>query len=215
VLAGIKALPGTLHDRSIVIRMRRARQNEVLVRFDPSMATKEAELCRMLARFAADNFDEFETVIPSMPEGVYNRLADNWRPLFSIAQTAGGDWPERAERALKLLNSTDDEDGQSLGVQLLADIRDLLHGEICARHIPAADLVAALVELDGRPWAEFGRAEKPLTSTKLARMLSPFDIHSATKRDGYSTFKGYDREAFEDAFARYLPVETVTPSQAA
>src|SRR5438045_2040209 len=38
-----------------------------------------------------------------MPPSAYNRLADNWRPLFAIAQTAGGDWPRRALEAFNQL----------------------------------------------------------------------------------------------------------------
>ena len=33
-----------------------------------------------------------------MPAGVFNRAADNWRPLLAIADAAGGEWPAaRAE----------------------------------------------------------------------------------------------------------------------
>ena len=34
-----------------------------------------------------------------MPPGAYNRVADNWRPIFAIAQIAGGDWPQLALEA--------------------------------------------------------------------------------------------------------------------
>ena len=30
--------------------------------------------------------------LDAMPPGAYNRTGDNWRPLFAIAQRAGGGW---------------------------------------------------------------------------------------------------------------------------
>ena len=42
--------------------------------------------------------------------------------------------------------------------------------------IPSADLVKTLVGLEGRPWAEMGKARKPLTQNMLARMLKPHGI---------------------------------------
>src|SRR5262249_13380565 len=85
VLCGIGALPGTLHDRSIVIRLVRAKPGEVLARFDSRRTEEETELCRKLARWTADNFSRLETADPELPETAFNRLADNWRPLFAIA----------------------------------------------------------------------------------------------------------------------------------
>ena len=50
VLCGIGALPGTLHDRSIVIRLERAKPGELRERFDSRHVEQETELCRKLAR---------------------------------------------------------------------------------------------------------------------------------------------------------------------
>src|SRR5262249_13735300 len=53
---------------------------------------------------------------------------------------------------------------------LLADIRDAF-GE--GLEIASADLVKALVTIEGRPWGKNG---KPLTQKKLAQMLKPLGI---------------------------------------
>jgi hypothetical protein len=50
-LCGIRSLPGTLYDRSIIIRLERARPDELRARFDSRHVEKETELCRKLARF--------------------------------------------------------------------------------------------------------------------------------------------------------------------
>ncbi len=125
VLCGIGALPGTLHDRSIVIRLERAKPGELRERFDSRRVDREKELCRKLARWCADNAARLESCDPVLPSGAFNRLADNWRPLFAIAEIAGGDWPQRAAAAFAKLNSQDDADAQGSGVMLLADIRQV------------------------------------------------------------------------------------------
>jgi DNA repair photolyase/predicted DNA-binding protein (UPF0251 family) len=203
-LGGIGALPGTLHDRSVVIMLHRAKPGEVRARFDSRHVESEQELCRKLARFAADNLERLKNADPALPDGVYNRLADNWRPLFAIAEAAGGDWPKRAADALASLTAKDGAEGQSDGVQLLDDIREIFEEKIVKDKIPGKDLAEALAGMPGRPWAEFGRTEKPITPTKLARMLGHFEIKSGTQRDGNVTFKGYCRTDFNDAFGRYL-----------
>jgi hypothetical protein len=87
--------------------------------------------------------------------------------------------------------------------------------------IKSADLVAALIAMEGHPWAELGRTGKPLSTNGLARMLASDHIVPKTVRFGAGpeeTAKGYERGQFEDVFARYLPQPqntTVTPSQPA
>ena len=105
VLCGIGALPGTLHDRSIIVRLERAKPGELHERFDSRRIERETELCRKLARFCADNKARLEACEPALPFGAFNRLADNWRPLFAIAEIAGGDWPQRAVAAFTKLTA--------------------------------------------------------------------------------------------------------------
>jgi putative DNA primase/helicase len=212
VLCGIGALPGTLYDRSIVIRLQRAKPSEVCARFDPRHTKHEQELCRKLARWCADNFPQLEVADPALPDGVFNRLADNWRPLFTIAEIAGADWPQRVATALAKLSSRDDEEAQSIRIMLLADIRQVF-AKRHAERLSSSELAEALANIEGRPWAEFGRNEKPLTATKMSRMLTRFGISSSTKRVGEETFKGFDLGQFSDAFGRYLACENVTESQ--
>ena len=92
-LAGIGALPGTLYDRSIVISLTRAKPGEVCEIFDSRKTTHQDELNRKLARWVHDHRSELVSIDPVMP--VYNRKADNWRPLFAIAEVAGGNWIEK------------------------------------------------------------------------------------------------------------------------
>ena len=119
-IALIGRLPATLHDRAIEIALRRRLPGEKVQSLDSSRED-EHELARMCARWAQDNREALAKAEPDLPEALVNRTADNWRPLFAIAEQAGGEWPERAEKAALKLCSL--EEVRSLGLQLLDDIR--------------------------------------------------------------------------------------------
>jgi len=199
VLCGIGALPATLHDRSIVVRLERAKRGEIRERFDSRKTEAEQTLCRKLARWCTDNATRLAAIDPSLPDGAFNRVADNWRPLFTAAVAAGGDWPQRCAAAFSKLDSRQ-FDADSLRVELLADIRSVFTGD----RIFSKDLVDLLAQLRERPWPEVCRG-KPITERWLARNLSAFGISSKNIRIENSQAKGYELADFDDAFARYLP----------
>jgi putative DNA primase/helicase len=208
-LALIGGLPSTLESRSIPVELRRALQGEVKRKFRYDRSPELEILARMARRWADDNRIRIGNAEPDT-DGLFNRDADNWRPLFAIADVAGGDWPERARAAAQ--ESCKPSDEQSTRVLLLRDIRDVFN-ERGVERLPSADLAEALGAMEGRPWAEWKNG-KPMTPTALARQLSHFKITpSGTIRVGGRTAKGYDLASFIDAFGRYIPPQTVTPSQ--
>lgn len=203
VLCGLGALPGTLHDRSIIIRLERAKPGELRMRFDSRRTESEQELCRKLARFCADNAARLKVCDPALPTGAFNRLADNWRPLFAIAEIAGGDWPTRAADAFVKLTSKEDVDAQGIGMMLLADI-ERIFAERHYDRIFSKNLVEALNAMTDRPWPEVHKG-KPVSEPWLARRLRSFRISPRTLRIGEDRAKGYETADFADAFERYLP----------
>jgi hypothetical protein len=204
VLAGIGNLPGTLHDRSLVVRLVRAKPGEVNTRFDPRHTEHECELCRKVARWCADHRAEIESCDPTLPAGAFNRLADNWRPLITIADVAGRDWSERARCAFALLTASVDQDPQGVGVMLLADIRQVFN-EAHATRLFSKALVEKLIALTDRPWGEIRtKIEKPITENWLAQRLKPFGVAPKTLRIGDERAKGYELQDFQEAFERYL-----------
>jgi putative DNA primase/helicase len=204
VLAGIGSLPGTLNDRAIVVRLARAKPGEVTSRFDSRHIEPETTLCRKLARAIADNFDALKRCDPQLPGTAFNRLADNWRPLFAIAEIAGGDWPKRCADAYAKLTATDDLDAHGIGTLLLADIAEIYRDEHTDK-IPSARICELLVALEGRPWAEWGRHRKPISPNQLANQLRRFGISPQVIRIGDETPRGYMLDDFSEAFMRYLP----------
>ena len=203
-LAGIGALPGTLHDRSVVIKLSRAKAGELAARFDSRRLHYETELCRKLSRWSNDNLGELKNCDPQLPETAFNRLADNWRPLFAIAQVVGGDWPQRAHAAFVALTASADLDAQGVGTLLLSDIAGIFTAESTDR-LPSSKLAELLVAIEGRPWAEWGKHRKAISTNQLANQLRRFGISPRVVRVGDETARGYLLEDFREAFSRYLP----------
>jgi putative DNA primase/helicase len=201
-VALIGKLPVTLADRSVSIELRRRRLDEPIEPFRFDRTEQLDQLSRKVARWAADNAQRLRRADPAMPAGVFNRLADNWRPLLAIADAAAGEWPERTRQAIRP-GARSGRDEQSVRELLLADIRAIF-AERGIDRLPSAELVAALVAIEGRPWPEW-KTGKPISANGVARLLARFDIIPETIRVGARTPKGYQRVRFGDAFLRYLP----------
>lgn len=211
VIAMIGGLPDTLSDRSIIVKLKRKRSEETTesLRFD---RVEEFEPLRQkIARWVNDNMPILSQWDGDVPQSLHDRAADNWRPLLAIADSAGGDWPEKAGQAATALTDVDDE--SSIAGLLLGDIKALFD-ESGTDRLPTQTILDKLTEMDGRPWPEFRRG-KPLSSRQLSSLVKPFGTNSKSIRfPSGENAKGFMRKDFEDAFARYLPDENVTPSQA-
>ena len=100
-IALIGKLPSTIADRSVAIELRRRRADEAIEPFRFDRTEHLDRLSRKAARWAADNAIDVRGADPEMPAGVFNRVADNWRPLLAIADRAAGEWPTRARLAIQ------------------------------------------------------------------------------------------------------------------
>ena len=207
-IAGIGSLPDTVRDRAIVITLKRRTRDETIQRFRQRLARGEAAPIRdELARWAsAAVLEVLRVAEPALPGTLNDRAQDVWEPLLAIADLAGGEWPRLAtEAATTLAGSFEDDD---IGVELLSDIRNLLE-----TLPPGDDFVATtvlleyLVALDERPWATWRKAAQPLTGHGLRRQLQPFGIRPDRGTVAGAKVRGYRRDAFEDAIARYLPIK--------
>lgn len=203
-IAGIGALPDTVADRSIPIRLRRRTKGEPVERFRRRSVEPEAERLRsQLEAWAAANVEVLRDADPPLPEELNDRAQDVAEPLLAIADLAGGEWPEKARRALVELCRGETTEDDSIPVRLLHDCRTAFDFAGTDR-LSSADLCAALVGMAESPWAELQKG-RPLTPNKLARLLRPFSVGSGTIRVDDGTAKGYYREAFEESWRRYSP----------
>jgi Protein of unknown function (DUF3631) len=217
-----RKLPDTTLSRCIIVAMRPRRPNEQAeFTEDFNHLDNQAfeRLRNQLTKWASDNAPALSKSKPEVPPGFHNRRRANWQPLFAIAELAGAEWKKAAWRAAQAVEAIHDAFDPSLGIQVLADIRDAFAGLRTDRATSGA-LIAELVADEGKPWATLNRG-KPITQNRLAGFLKDFDIKPRTIRTAAGdTAKGYLLTWFEDAFERHLCArepkpgpQTVTPSQ--
>lgn len=202
-LGGLGHLPDTIMSRSVVIHMRKRAGGEKAEPFQPRIHEHQADALRSeLAKWAASVVSGAETAQPALPDCISDRNADVWGPLFTVADMAGGSWPTAArDAAIAAVLAAKAGERPSLGAQLLADIHACF-GD--ADRITTIDLLDKLLADDEAPWGDL--RGKRLDPRKLAEMLRAYDIRSSTIRmPSGQTPKGYKREAFYDAWKRYLP----------
>ena len=214
-IAGIGHLADTLMDRSITLELRRKLSHEQVDKLRHAEADLFDALKSKLARWSEDNADAVRVARPVLPDSLHDRAADNWEPLFQIAEVAGGAWPDLARRAALRL-SGDEEQSQSTGAELLADIQEAFETQRIQR-ISMADLLHTLLSDEEKPWATW-RGGRPMTARNLGKKLGEYGIKSKTVKIGYEAPKGFTLDQFKDAFARYLshppesPLSSVTQS---
>ena len=201
-LAGLGDLPATIATRAITIPMRRRAPDEYVRPYRERTTRPEGDqLRRRLAAWLHRHTDAIPEA-PELPAGVTDRPADCWEPLIALADATGGHWPTTARHACReLINSTGSRQ-ESLGVRLLADIRNAFAGET---RLSTVTLIERLTALDDAPWAEWleGKSDKA-RGAWLAKRLKPYAIAPHAVRIGGSTPKGYDAADFADAWRRYL-----------
>jgi putative DNA primase/helicase len=197
--------------------MRRRTPGEQIERLRFDQPNLFAGVRRRLARFAMDARPALERADPAIPAHLHDRAADNWRVLFAIADAAGGDWPSRAHAACIALSASQ-TDAETIGATLLSDIQTAFVMKGGPVKLSSADLCQTLADDEASPWAAFGRSEKPITPAALARLLKRFKIAPKVLRNGSNVWRGYECDAFTDAWSRYLnpdiPPQSVTPLQA-
>ena len=207
-IALIGKLPETIHDRSIIVELRRKLTNEKTAKLRHSNTEEFAILRSKLKRFSDDSKAALKAIKPSLPDDISDRAADNWEPLLAIAELVGGNWKERAFEAAITLSGRINT-SLSKGTELLADIERIFSEKGCDK-ISSYELVQTLCDDEEMPWATYNRGHQ-ISPRQIAKILDEYKIKSKTIRLGHmNTPKGFERKQFEDAFMRYL-VQPETP----
>jgi hypothetical protein len=203
-LAGIGAMPDTIEDRAVIVRMRRRAPNE---KVSPYRHRRDRpglrDLAEQLAAWLRADLAILEKTEPAMP--VEDRAADTWEPLVAVADHAGGDWPERARTAVLVMttDAAENDQADSDSLALLIDCRTAFGEELA---LPTSELLRRLTSEEEARWRECGPTG--LTARKLGALLREFEVRSTTMRfPGFGQAKGYLRAAFTDAWQRYCPPE--------
>ncbi len=202
-----KKLPDTTLSRAIIIEMKRKQPGEVVEDFNHLDNDNFKTVRQKLVRWAADNAEVLKDATPQTPPGFYNRTRMNWWLLLAIAELAGNDAAEEARRAAQLIEATKDNNRASLGVTLLADLRELFD-RFDVEALLSRIIIKELTADEEKLWAAY-RRDKPLTQRQLANLLADFQIiPEEVHPDGERHGKGYRRERFEEVWTRYLVGET-------
>ena len=212
-LAGIAGgMPATITTRAITIHMRRRRPEERVEPFRERVVEQQAAPLRSeLACWARSIVDRVGSAEPAMPDGVADRAAEIWEPLLAIADAAGGHWPETARAACRHFVLARTPADESLGIELLTDLRTAFTASGSDRITTKTLLASLLTQRDG-PWSTL--PEGPLTARRLARELDRYGVGPVTfdaktgKAKGYVTFATSGKQAqagLADAWSRYLP----------
>jgi len=212
-LAAIGDLPDTIQSRGIIVPMRRRAPDEEVASFRRRYVNGAAEDLRgWLAQWGEEQTDVLAESEPAMPDGIVDRAADIWEPLLAVADLAGEEWAHRARTAaVRVVKGRVAED-QSIGVQLLAAIREAIGA---GDRISSADLCARLNAVEEAGWGGWN-AGAGINQRDLARRLKPYGVESIRIRlpDG-STPRGYMAADFRDPFARYLREGSATSATSA
>lgn len=200
-LAGIGAMPDTIEDRAVIVRMRRKAPGEKAAPYRHRRDRPGLQaLTERLSDWLRADLATLERAEPAMP--VEDRAADTWEPLVSVADHAGGRWPDRARTAVLVLTAEAADHGQvSTRIRLLSDCRTAFGPDTA---LSTAVLLDRLKADADAPWFDYGPTG--LTAAKLGSLLREYDIRSANIRfpDGAQA-KGYQRADFTDAWTRYCP----------
>lgn len=209
ILAGIRDLPSTIADRAIPIVLKRKAPGETVAKFRIRRVRAETRPLRerLEAWAASDGLAVLATAEPAMPPGLHDRQEDLWEPLLAIADLAGGDWPLRARAAaVRISQGASAEENHSAGIRLLADTR-IVFNEKQVDWLASTELIAALSEIEESRWGTWYRGN-PISTTKLASLLKPYEVKPKRRRLGEQLVRGYEKAAFKDAWERYTPAES-------
>ncbi|MBV5338231.1 MAG: DUF3631 domain-containing protein [Deltaproteobacteria bacterium] len=212
-LAGIGHVADTLMDRAVIFELRRKLPHEKVERIRYAEPGLFDDLRSKLARFAEDYSDQVRQARPPLPHNLNDRAQDNWEPLLAIAMAAGNEWFQLGTTAALKLSGSESA-AQTIGTELLADIREIFGGDL--DRITTAELIRLLCSDAEKPWATFNRGNA-ISPRQVAKRLKEYSILSHTIRIGIETAKGYTAHQFREVFSRYLPDPaelSVTTSQA-
>lgn len=205
VIAMIGSPAETITDRAIIVNQQRKLESEEKANLPKGKVVEIEAIRARIARWSRDNLQRIEDVEFDRPKLGSDRAADNWEPLLAIAKTLGETCFSEAIESATLL-SQKHALIRCTGEELLRDIKAVFD-KTKAKALPTMLLISELCADIESLWLSYNHG-KAVTPTELARLLKTFDIESANLRvSSDSVVKGYKREDFDDAFARYVPAK--------
>ena len=211
-LSGINTgkLPDTIRDRSILLAIERKQAGErVEDLFPAELADVLEQLRGRLEDWAAENVEQLGAWRRRERIGeLDDRLQEAWDPLLAIAHHAGGGWPARARAAaIALATGAVDASDEAHGHVLLVALRAIFDADGAA--LASKTICEKLNDDEELPFGGYGDGTG-IAPRGLAKLLRPYGIKPRTVRPAgeTATSRGYNREQFAEAWARYAPEHT-------
>ena len=138
---------------------------------------------------------------PVLPEGIENRDADVWEPLLTIAELAGGHWPERARVAAVAAVPLPRRTCRARACGCCGK-SSAIFDRLKVGHISSGELVAELDETGEFAWSRLASsARRNQNGEHSSRATESVRVPSATAR----RLRDTSGSSFVDAWLRYLP----------
>lgn len=197
VIAMIGSVPDTIADRSIVVPMARKLVTETRAPLSELDASHIKAKC---ARFALDERERIAGSGKIRGDGLNDRAADTFDPLYVIARLAGKDWEEKLHAAARAIAP---QSGSTIGPDLLLDIHTIFV-RLREKKIFSRDLIEILRDPD-LDMKSAALKDSAIDESRISEILRPYGIRPATVRIGKKVGRGYIHDDFNDALARYVP----------
>ena len=197
VIALIGQVPDTIADRSIVVKLSRKLVTEACA---PLSELNTAEIRAKCLRFALNAGPSIAQAARIRGEGLNDRAADTFEPLYVIARQAGEAWTKKLHAAALALAST--AQSENAGTELLLDILSIFV-ESGRRRLFSRELANFLRNNAGQ--YSLPQKHSPADEYTIAKILRPYGIKPSNIRIGQDVSKGYLDVDFREALNRYVP----------
>ena len=198
VIAMIGKVPDTIADRSIVVPMSRKLVTEAcapLAELDASVIKSKC------ARFALDSAPAIRQAAKIRGDGLNDRAADTFDPLYAIARLASPQWEMKLHAAAIALAAA--AQSENSGADLLLDIISVFLLSFCEK-MSSRDLVNKLRN-GVAGMKSFAVKYAAINEFEIAKILRSYNIRPSCIRIGSQVCKGYAGADFREALERYIP----------
>ena len=228
-LAGISLnlkLPDTTLDRSIVLRMERARNGQLQQRFRKKVHLPIFQQHgEKLLKWCTDHRQQIIDHQPDIPDSVQDRAYDKWEPLISIADIAS---PVLGRQALDIVLKNKEVDEDDAKMLLLkdckavydwkeAELTNTLTQGMTSKGVGPNGLTVAVCQIhsfeehDDLVWERWNAGkysqDTRIKGAQITKLLSEFGIFKISIRHDSGVFDGFK---WEDILAAYE--QWITPS---
>jgi hypothetical protein len=140
-----------------------------------------------------------------LPAGCIGRSKEKWRPLKRVAVAAGGDWPDIVDRLIEKSLAEDEAEreaglkAQPPGMVMLTDLYAVWGAD--EAFVSTKDLVGRLILHNPSYWGSESNYGKPLTDTRLGRLVTQAAKVTSVRRGGEPP-RGYLRSQLQPVWRR-------------